>query len=109
MMKPNKLFFDSGGLRCAAGMYWPADTTGPLACVVMGHGFSGTRDMGLAPYAERFASAGMAVLMFDYRHFGASDGQPRQLIDITEQLDDYRAATRFARSLRGMDPERIAL
>jgi fermentation-respiration switch protein FrsA (DUF1100 family) len=109
MMKPNKLFFDSGGLRCAADLYWPADTTGPLACVVMGHGFSGTRDMGLAPYAERFASAGMAVLMFDYRHFGASDGQPRQLIDITEQLDDYRAAIRFARSLRGVDPERIAL
>src|SRR5581483_3296520 len=52
---------------------------------------------------------GMAVLLFDYRHFGASDGQPRQLIDITRQLDDYRAALRFARSLRGVDPERIAL
>jgi alpha-beta hydrolase superfamily lysophospholipase len=65
--------------------------------------------MGLAPYAEQFATAGMAVLVFDYRHFGASDGQPRQLIDITRQLDDYRAAIRFARSLRGVDPERIAL
>jgi alpha-beta hydrolase superfamily lysophospholipase len=65
--------------------------------------------MGLAPYAERFVSAGMAVLVFDYRHFGASDGQPRQLIDITRQLDDYRAAIRFARTLQGVDPERIAL
>jgi pimeloyl-ACP methyl ester carboxylesterase len=51
----------------------------------------------------------MAVLVFDYRHFGASDGQPRQLIDISRQLDDYRAAIRFARSLRGVDPERIGL
>jgi fermentation-respiration switch protein FrsA (DUF1100 family) len=77
MMKPNELFFDSGGLRCAADLYWPADPNRPVPCVVMGHGFSGTRDMGLAPYAERFARAGMAVLVFDYRHFGASDGQPR--------------------------------
>jgi fermentation-respiration switch protein FrsA (DUF1100 family) len=108
-MKPNALFFDSGGLRCAADLYWPADPNRPVPCVVMGHGFSGTRDMGLAPYAERFASAGMAVLVFDYRHFGASDGQPRQLIDITHQLDDYCAAIRFARSLRGLDRKRIAL
>jgi len=108
-MKPNQLFVDSGGLRCAADLYWPADTHGPVPCVVMGHGFSGTRNMGLAPYAERFAAAGMAVLVFDYRHFGASDGQPRQLIDITHQLDVYRAAIRFARSLSGVNPERIAL
>jgi hypothetical protein len=31
-----------------------------------------TRDLGLHVYAERFAAAGMAVLVFDYRHFGAS-------------------------------------
>ena len=47
--------------------------------------------------------------MFDYRHFGASDGQPRQLIDIAGQLDDYRAAICFARSLRGVNAKRIAL
>jgi hypothetical protein len=47
--------------------------------------------------------------VFDYRHFGASDGQPRQLIDIAGQLDDYRAAICFARSLRGVNAKRIAL
>jgi fermentation-respiration switch protein FrsA (DUF1100 family) len=55
--------------------------------------------MGLAPYAEQFAHAGMAALVFDYRHFRASGGEPRQLIDINSQLEDYRAAIRFARSL----------
>jgi uncharacterized protein len=39
MMKPSALFFDSAGLRCAADLYWPADTNGPVPCVVMGHGF----------------------------------------------------------------------
>ena len=69
----------------------------------------GTRDMGLMPYAERFAAARMAVLAFDYRHFGTSGGQPRQVINIRQQLEDYQAAIRFARSVEGVDPERIAL
>lgn len=51
----------------------------------------------------------MAVLAFDYRHFGASGGEPRQVIDIAEQQDDYRAAVRYARSQDGIDPDRIAL
>lgn len=75
----------------------------------MGHGFTGTRDDGLPPYAERFADAGMAALPFDYRHFGHSGGEPRQLIDIGRQHEDYTAAIAFVRTLEGIDPERIAL
>ena len=51
----------------------------------------------------------MAVLAFDYRHFGASGGEPRQVIDIAEQQDDYRAAVRYARTRDGIDPDRIAM
>lgn len=75
----------------------------------MGHGGSGTKRLGLPRYAERFAAAGLAVLAFDYRHFGASAGEPRQVINIAEQHEDYRAAVRFARDLSGVDPARIAL
>ena len=46
----------------------------------MAHGFSGVREQRLDAYAERFAQAGLAVLVFDYRHFGASGGEPRQLL-----------------------------
>ena len=75
----------------------------------MGHGFTGTRDLGLATYATRFADAGIAVLVFDYRHFGTSGGEPRQLLSVREQLEDWRAAIAFARQLPEVDPERIAL
>jgi cephalosporin-C deacetylase-like acetyl esterase len=47
--------------------------------------------------------------LFDYRHFGASTGEPRQLLDIARQLDDYRAVIGWARGLDGVDPERIVL
>ena len=74
---------------------------GRRPCVVLAHGFAGTVDSGLLPFAERFAAAGIDALAFDYRHFGASDGEPRQLLSIPRQLEDYAAAIAFARSLDG--------
>src|SRR3954470_8788094 len=75
----------------------------------MAHGFSGTRDMRLDAYAERFADAGIAALLFDYRHFGASSGEPRQVLDIRKQHADYEAAVAYARRLEWVDADRVAL
>jgi hypothetical protein len=101
--------FESDGVGLAGYLYRPAgQPAGALPCVVMAHGFTGTMDR-LFIYAERFAQAGMAVLLFDYRNFGASGGQPRQLIDLEGQQDDWRAAIGFARAHTGLDPQRIAL
>ncbi len=106
--------FDSGGVRCA-GLHLPgegdafADAEGRRPCVVLAHGFGGTVDSGLLPFAERFASAGLDALAFDYRHFGASEGEPRQLLSVRSQLQDYAAAIAYARSLPEVDPERIVV
>jgi uncharacterized protein len=78
-------------------------------CVVMAHGFAGTVDSGLLPFAERFAAAGLDALAFDYRHFGASDGEPRQVVSVPSQLEDYAAAIAFARGLPEVDPARIVV
>lgn len=109
MVQRTEVTFMSGGERCAAWLYQPGRSSGTSPCVVMAHGTTGTRDLGLAPYAERFAAAGCAVLVFDYRHFGASAGQPRQLVHIGHQLQDWREAITFARRLPQVDPQRIAL
>jgi dienelactone hydrolase len=99
----------SHGEQLAAYHYRPDPTDGDVPCVVMAHGFTGTRDDGLPGYAETFRDAGFAVILFDYRHFGASTGEPRQLLDIGRQLDDYRAVVAWARQLDGIDPRRIVL
>ena len=75
----------------------------------MGHGFSAVREQRLDAYAERFALAGFVVLVFDYRHFGASQGEPRQLLDIDKQLEDWAAAVAYARTLEHVDASRIAI
>ncbi len=100
--------FTSGGERVSAWLYRPADAgPGPLPCVVMAHGFSLTRHDGLPPYAEVFAAAGAAVLVFDHRFLGDSGGAPRQRFRAAAQLEDWRAALGTARRLEGIDPERI--
>jgi dienelactone hydrolase len=103
------LSFASGGEECAAWLYLPDNAGGRLPCVVMAHVFGGVRSAQLGAHAERFAAAGFAVLVFDYRHFGASGGEPRQLLDIGRQQDDWRAAVGFARSLPEVDPEQVVV
>jgi uncharacterized protein len=105
--------FPSHGDTCAA---WHLSGEGDAfageggrPCVVMAHGFGGTKDSGLLPFAEAFAEAGLDVLLFDYRGFGESSGEPRQFAWPPRHREDYRSAIEFARSLDGVDPDGIVL
>jgi uncharacterized protein len=101
--------FDSWGERCAAWLYRPDEGAQPVPCVVMAHGWTGIKEQRLDAFAERFHDAGLAALVFDYRHFGASEGHPRQLMDIGRLLADWASAISYVRALEGIDAERIAL
>jgi fermentation-respiration switch protein FrsA (DUF1100 family) len=102
------LRFPCGTSACAGWLYLP-DGGGTPPAVVMAHGFAGTRDVGLPAIAERFARDGLAAFAFDYRHFGASGGWPRQLVDPRTQLEDWRAALAFVRARSDVDGRRIAV
>ncbi|EMD31306.1 hypothetical protein CERSUDRAFT_100500 [Gelatoporia subvermispora B] len=65
--------------------------------------------MSLAPYAEAFANLGYASVVFDYRRWGGSDGEPRHAVYVTEQLDDYKAVIKFCRQQPEFDPNRVIL
>src|SRR5687768_15112277 len=98
--------FRSGDDECGAWLFRPdGDEQGP--CIVLAHGFGGTREARLDAYAERFCAAGYVALVFDYRHFGASAGEPRQLISIRGQRADWRAAVAYARELEDVDANRV--
>lgn len=103
-----EISFRSRGQRCDGRLYRPHGP-GPHPCLLMAHGLGGIRSAVLPDIAERFARAGSAALVFDYRHLGASEGAPRGLIDITKQRDDYRAALDYVGGIDGIDAHRLAL
>src|SRR5580693_4036822 len=107
-MQRADVWFNSGSDRISAWLYRPTGN-GDAPLLVMGHGLGAVRTMRLDAYAERFSAAGYACLVFDYRNFGDSEGQPRQVLDIDLQLADWAAAVAYARTLDGIDPDRIGL
>ena len=110
-MKRDDTTFPSGDSDCAAWLYRPAyiesDDSSPRPSVVMAHGLGGVKEMRLDAFAERFTEAGYLCLVFDYRHFGASGGPPRQLLSVRRQREDWKAAVTHARTIDGADPERV--
>lgn len=100
--------FQSHGTSCAAWLYRPEGVETP-PIIVMAHGFAAVRAMRLDTYAERFAQAGFAALVFDYRGFGDSDGQPRRVLSVPMQHEDWRAALAYARAVPGVDSSRLAV
>src|SRR5262249_35504400 len=106
-MSRNELTFSSGDDTCAAWFYRSATDQGARPIIVMAHGLTGTRRDRIGSFAARFSAAGIAALVFDYRGFGDSSGEP-DLYEPSRQLEDWRAAIAFARSMPDIDPERLA-
>jgi uncharacterized protein len=107
-MQRDDVTFTSGDNKVSAWVYRPAGD-GPFPAVVLAHGFGATREARLDAYAERFWDAGFVAVVFDYRHFGASEGEPRQLLSIAKQIEDWHAAVAYTRSRQDVDPESVAL
>ncbi|GAA0575248.1 alpha/beta hydrolase [Craurococcus roseus] len=106
-MQRRDIAFEAEGAALRGWLYLPASGAGPRPVVVMAHGFSAVKEQYLDRYAEAFAAAGLAALVFDNRGFGASGGEPRGEIDPVQQARDYRHAVTYARTLPELDRERV--
>ncbi|MGI6594794.1 MAG: alpha/beta hydrolase [Christensenellales bacterium] len=100
--------FESHKDKCSAWLYLPNNITKP-PLIIMAHGLAGMKNCGLEPFAEFFASNGLAVLSFDYRGFADSEGTPRQLISPKRHVEDYLAAINWARTREDINTDKIAL
>jgi fermentation-respiration switch protein FrsA (DUF1100 family) len=108
-MRRDVEFKAEGGVTLRGWHYLPDSRAGKLPTIVMAHGYSAVKEMYLDRFAESFAAAGLASVVFDNRNFGASDGEPRQEIDPWQQIRDYRDAITFAETLAETDPGRIGI
>ena len=101
--------FNAEGVTLKGWFYPAAGLKGTAPVIVMAHGFSATKEMYLPKYAEAFSAAGLNVLVFDNRNFGASGGEPRQEIDPVQQVRDYRHAITYVCGLPEVDRQRIGI
>jgi alpha-beta hydrolase superfamily lysophospholipase len=102
-------FFSSPGVPLAADLYRPEADPPPgghplvIACL----GWGSVKEL-MMPWGSALADAGYAVMIPDYRGFGASGGTRGQCFPA-EHVEDIRAAITFAGELPAVNPERIAL
>ncbi|KAF8644739.1 hypothetical protein AX16_008304 [Volvariella volvacea WC 439] len=87
--------------------FMPRGKSELLPVIIMAHGLSANKSMGLRDYASAFAASGYACLVFDYRRWGASGGSPRHVALVKEQLEDYRTMIKYARHQPEFDPQRV--
>ena len=92
----------------AADLYLPQKIKKP-AVILMAHGFAGLRQFGLIPYAQRFAQAGFAVVLFDYRCWGGSTGTPRELVSLKQQIEDWYTVIAHMIKHESVDGHRMIL
>ena len=101
--------FRSEGTLVRGTLILPDAAQGPVPAVVMGGGWCYVKEIVMPHYAKAIVAAGAAVLMFDYRHSGASEGEPRQLIDPARQIEDFKNAVTFVSGLPEIDADNIGV
>jgi alpha/beta superfamily hydrolase len=108
-VKTETVDFYSEGARLRGFLHRPDEAAERLPFIVQGPGWLGLADAKLyVPYHQAFTDAGFAVLIFDYRGFGESEGD-RGTLSPTWQLEDWRNAIAYMRGRPDMDAERAAI
>ena len=102
------LFLKSTSETLGVDFYRPNKIRKP-AVIIMAHGFAAERRFGLPDTASAFASAGFAVVLFDYRGFGGSTGKPRELVSASHHVADWKAVFEQVRKRKDVDTTRIVL
>ena len=110
----NKIYrnieFESQGATLRGRLYLPDENSKKYAVILMAHGFTTTiNNMTADKYAERFKEAGFAVLLYDHRNLGISDGEPRQEINFWMQSRGYIDAIDFVSKEPEINPNKIAV
>ena len=108
-MKKEATQFVVEGLTVRGSFHFPEGEKNNLPLIIMFNGYATEWTFGTASFIEAFTTAGFATLNFDYRTFGESDGDPRQVVDIPAQLNDCRAAIQHALAQPWFDKKSLVL
>jgi fermentation-respiration switch protein FrsA (DUF1100 family) len=108
-MFKQKITFESEGLKLVGNLFRPqnAEQEISLPAVLVAGAMTGVKEQVAGNYAERIAKGGFVTLALDHRHFGESEGEPRQHEDPAKKMEDFKNAVSFMSTIKGIDRERI--
>lgn len=109
-MREENVSFYSEGDRISAIVRLPdREADEPIPAIVQGPGWLGLKDARLyLPYHEALTDAGFAVMIFDYRGFGDSEGAGDLLLP-SRQLEDLVNAVTYLEARADIDPDNIGV
>ncbi len=104
-----KVTFNNSGVRMAGNLYLPAnyDSSKKYPAIVVAHPWGGVKEQTSGLYAQQLARKGFITLAYDASHYGESGGEPRDLEDPADRVQDIRSAVGYLASLPQVDANRI--
>ena len=112
-MKVEKIHFQSEGMKVIGNLFKPTSNSVKeqskrlQPAVLVAGAMTGVKEQVAGQYAERIAKAGYMTLVLDHRHFGESEGMPRQHEDPAKKMEDFKNAISFLSLLNDVDKKRI--
>ena len=105
-MRTRRIVFEVAGDAVVGDLYLPAITSSFPAAIVAGP-MTSVKEQVTGTYARALAERGVAALAIDHRHFGESDGVPRQYEHHGRKVEDLRAGITALSADAAVDATRI--
>jgi uncharacterized protein len=102
LMSNQKVSFQSEELKVVGNLFRPQNSKKDISlpAILVADAMTGVKEQVAGIYGERIAKAGYMTLVLDHRHFGESEGMPRQHDDPAKKIEDIKNAVSFLSSLK---------
>jgi fermentation-respiration switch protein FrsA (DUF1100 family) len=99
--------FHSRGSKLSGNLY--ASRSGPAPGIIVMGSWLTVKEQMPANYAPLLGAAGFAALTFDFRGFGESEGEPRDVEWPAGKAEDIRNAAAFLRTRADVNPDAVGV